>query len=219
MSCCWTPPNGFVDFGLLFELFVEPVISPVVGIKFSKLTNDEFSPRKLSGVLRVLFVSKLFVVLSFHGFVFEGAVVVVLPKKSPNGSLTGADGAAGDGEVTRLFENSSNSSKSFDDGFCIGIWGVLAAHGSVICGVFHGFVVCVCNGGIVDCIGFIDHKSFVFVDDHGSTICVCFVVVVIGAPPHGSLFWSFDHGSFDFDEKPEARSSNFRERERLKGFK
>ncbi len=47
-------------------------------------------------------------------------VVDVLPKKSPNGSLTGADGAAGVGEVTRLFENNSNSSKSFD-GFCIGI--------------------------------------------------------------------------------------------------
>ena len=89
----------------------------VVGIKFSKLTNEEFSPRKLSGVFRILFNSIL-LLLSFHGFVFEGIgaadVDDELPKKSPNGSLTVCNGGAtaGVGEVTRLFENNSKSSKS-----------------------------------------------------------------------------------------------------------
>ena len=44
-------PNGFVLFGLAppapFKLLV------LVGIRFSRLTSDAFSPRKLSGVLRV----------------------------------------------------------------------------------------------------------------------------------------------------------------------
>lgn len=94
------PPNGFVLFGR-------------AGIRFSKLTREEFSPRKLSGVLRWLAVwlNDAFddVSLSsdcekrssddglalpeFHGLVevfWELFWLVVslfdVPKKSPNGS-------------------------------------------------------------------------------------------------------------------------------------
>lgn len=92
-------PNGFVLFGRVW-----------LGIKFSRLTSDEFSPKKLSGVLRVAFMpaglafpdlrseksaaaganGSLDADESFHGFVDVGFEATELPpKKSPNGSSAG----------------------------------------------------------------------------------------------------------------------------------
>lgn len=72
------PPKGFVLFGL-FD-----------GIRFSKLTSDEFSPKKLSGVLRTPTGALLLaLVVEFHGFVEAESFLAVSPlppKKSSNTS-------------------------------------------------------------------------------------------------------------------------------------
>ena len=108
-NTAWLPPNGFVLLGR-------------AGIRFSRFTSDEFSPKKLSGVLRcaaacangtLLFLlspglsmpnedSALGCSFEFHGFVeflltlllVLAPVVVEVPKKSPNGSELLLVGAA-----------------------------------------------------------------------------------------------------------------------------
>ena len=60
------------------------------GIRFSKLTSDEFSPRKLSGVLRTPTGALLLALtVEFHGLVEAESFLVVSPlppKKSSNTS-------------------------------------------------------------------------------------------------------------------------------------
>jgi len=117
----------------------------VCGIRFSKFTNDEFSPRKLSGVIRVGLICFAVVdCAEFHGFVelelliellfrkesllllllMVGTVDVVdvdvFPKKSPNGSLSksfvGLVFCVGEDKLVALFDvNKSKSSILADD--------------------------------------------------------------------------------------------------------
>lgn len=112
ISCCWAT-NGL--FSWPEELLVDNVVRIWLvpnglvllgraGIKFSKLTNEEFSPKKLSGVLHLAsnlspgFCELLSCVgnisdglVEFQGLV-ELLVVpgsVEVPKKSPKGSVLG----------------------------------------------------------------------------------------------------------------------------------
>jgi hypothetical protein len=129
--CVTVLPNGFVLLGL-------------EGIKLSKLTNDEFSPKNDSGVFRVgftvlfelfilllnascivaLLIVELFVLfVLFHGFVeflLLSEFDETPPKKSPNGSLALellliAPVLVFVGVFTLFVVNKSNSSILFDD--------------------------------------------------------------------------------------------------------
>lgn len=158
LGCVMALPNGFVLLGR-------------ADIRLSKLTRDEFSPKKLSGVFRIGFVTggfdvaagwlwngsvglangsksdtvclTEFEVKSFHGFV-DGldAAAGAVPKKSPNGSSFVAGLL-----VVLLFEEKSSKSSSL----LLLEGGVFVSHGSAAvfaaCGLLllafacHGLVV------------------------------------------------------------------------------
>ncbi len=117
-------PNGLVDLGRWL----------VVGIKLSRLTSDEFSPRKLSGVFVFLFVEPINVGFAVDttgkgvtcgavlhglvGFVFRVDIELVTfdapPKKSSNGSLL--TGLTAGGDCIRFVVNTSKLSSRLLDG-------------------------------------------------------------------------------------------------------